>query len=211
MSSGADRRAPSSAPARGAPRTASLIAAGSQVLAEATAAEVSRALAGAGVRTILLKGPSFARWLYLADEPRTTLDVDLLVAPHDIAPAQAILARIGFEPLPTNDPDHASWTHAFAWVRGAAGVDLHVTLPGVGVDRAAAWDLLSRDTDGIAVGGIDVEVLAPAARALHVALHAGQHGRGGGQPPADLERALEVVDDELWETSASRGRRRGAA
>ena len=96
MSSGADRRAPSSAPARGAPRTASLIAAGSQVLAEATAAEVSRALAGAGVRTILLKGPSFARWLYLADEPRTTLDVDLLVAPHDIAPAQAILARIGF-------------------------------------------------------------------------------------------------------------------
>jgi hypothetical protein len=47
-------------------------------------AEVVEALRAAGVRSIVLKGPSIARWLYADGQPRPYGDTDLLVSPADL-------------------------------------------------------------------------------------------------------------------------------
>jgi hypothetical protein len=50
-------------------------------------------------------------------------------------------------------------------------------------------------------------VLSPAARAMHVGIHAGQHGPGFAGPMADLERALEQLPLEVWERATALARR----
>jgi hypothetical protein len=52
------------------------------------------------------------------------------------------------------------------------------------------------------VGGLEVEVLGPAARAMHVALHAAQHGVGRSQGVEDLARALDGLPLALWRSAA---------
>jgi hypothetical protein len=185
-------------------RHSRLVAAGAEVAVEATAAEVVGALQSAGIRAILLKGPSTARWLYDRESTRISIDVDLLIGPADRAAAEAVLARLGFTPFPSNVAGEEV-SHAYTWDRGAdgIGVDLHLNLPGVGVSSEDAWPILSRDTEKPVVGGLAVEVLPPAGRAMHVALHAAQHGPGFEQPIADLERALDLLPPETWEEAAA--------
>ena len=95
-----------------------------------------------------------------------------------------------------------SWwrEHATAWIRDGDGltVDLHRTLPGVGVEAEAAWRALSAVTDTVVVAGYPSRTLALPATALHVALHAAQHGTGWARPIAELQRALAAGDDDLW-------------
>jgi hypothetical protein len=185
-------------------RRSALIAAGAGLAVEATTAEVAGALRRAGIRTILLKGPSFARWLYGPESTRLSVDVDLLVAPADRAAAEAVLSRLGFSPFPTNVAG-GEVKHAYCWERGldAITVDLHLTLPSVGVSSEDAWRVLSADTERLMVGGIPVEVLSPAARAMHAALHAAQHGPGFSGPLTDLQRALERLPPDVWHEAAT--------
>jgi hypothetical protein len=48
------------------------------------------------------------------------------------------------------------------------------------------------------VAGYQVATLALPGRALHVALHAAQHGTMRSQSIRDLERAIAVADAEVW-------------
>ena len=61
-------------------------------------AEVVTAFKDAGIPTILLKGPSIARWLYPAGG-RTYRDTDLLVPPSQFADAGSVLRSLGFTDL----------------------------------------------------------------------------------------------------------------
>jgi hypothetical protein len=184
-------------------RRTSVVALGANLAVEATAAEVVGALGEAGVRSVLLKGPSLARWLYDSNEPRLSIDVDLMIAPDDRATTEAVLTRLGFESFPSNVNDESR--HAGAWERPVdpVGVDVHLNLAGVGVSNDEAWRLLSRDTTRLSVGGIEVEVFAPPARALHVALHAAQHGARWEWGVQDLSRALNRLPLELWRRAAA--------
>jgi hypothetical protein len=157
-----------------------------------------------GVRTILLKGPAVALWVYDADRPRAYGDTDLLVSPLDHATAEQVLVQLGFTKL-IDDADTPGWRHpAHPWRRIDDGseVDLHHTLVGVEATSEELWDALSERTMPMAVGGGEVEVLTPPARALHVALHAAQHGARTTQPLLDLERALDALPDEIWSDAA---------
>jgi hypothetical protein len=148
----------------------------------------------------LLKGAVLARWLYDEGEQRTYADSDLLIAPHTAATASAILADLGFDPEPAGlvpgDPE----LHARSWVRprDAAIVELHHTLVGVEVPATELWKVLSAATEPMTLRGASVEVLTEPARALHVALHAAQHGKDWTQPMEDLRRAVERVPEEEW-------------
>jgi hypothetical protein len=82
-------------------------------------------------------------------------------------------------------------------------VDLHSTLPGLGVAPDMVWPVLAADTATMIVGGTDVEVLGDPARALLVALHAAHHGVKDAQALEDLARALEQVPEETWEEAAA--------
>lgn len=168
--------------------------------ADLVTVEVVVALRRTGVRAILLKGPSVARWLYDGGADRPYVDCDLLVAPQDHARAEDVLRGLGFARV-LGDEDTPGWRQAgHGWSRGPAHpeVDLHHTLTGVEATARELWETLTAETETIQLGGIEVDVLSPPARALHVALHAAQHGIRSYQPMRDLERALKGVDPETW-------------
>jgi hypothetical protein len=154
------------------------------------------------VRSVLLKGPAVARWLY-RDDPavRSYVDVDLLVSVGSFPRVTAVLSELGFElSLAEVALPHGRRPHAETWERPGDGfmVDLHSTLPGVGVAPELAWRVLAADTAAMTVGGAEVEVLGEPARALLVALHAAHHGVKEGQTREDLSRALAQVPVETW-------------
>jgi hypothetical protein len=166
-------------------------------------AELVAELEAAGVPAILLKGPAIAAWLYHGRGVRTYGDTDLLVPPGRWDLAMATLRRLGFEDGLGGmaHPRMESFTsHPLA--RAGQDVDLHCTLWGIQVPPERAWEVLSARTEPMNVGGRALSVLAPPARAMHVALHAAQHGYDEGKPVLDLELALEVLPDELWAEAA---------
>ena len=170
------------------------------------AGEVVGAFQGAGVRAVLLKGAAISTWLYDDGAPRGYNDVDLLVAPDRWPAAEAVLRDLGFDlAMPRTSPLEEA-AHARTWARGAEVVDLHHTLWGVGVPPARAWELLSAETQTLALGGGHVEALDLPARALHVALHAAQNGAGGRKSLRDLARAADRVPVEVWRQAASLAR-----
>lgn len=168
--------------------------------------EVVDALRGAGVRAILLKGPTLATWLYEGGPARGYADSDLLVAPGNMDAAERVLERLGFELAPIESP------HARTWARPGSGgqVDLHFTLPGLSIAPADAWSEIAARTETVSVGGTDVEAPAPPVRALLVPLHAVHHGADVERPMMDLRRALERVPETIWRDAAVLAQRLGA-
>jgi hypothetical protein len=178
-----------------------LVAAGTRLAIDAGTAELIERLERVGVRALLLKGASVARWLYPNGTGRSYDDCDLLVGPLDFATAEHVLRSAGFTGLLAEMGMPSWWCeHATVWRRRSDGlcVDLHRTLVGVCVDDATTWRVLSTEPDEIVVAGRRVPVLGLPARALHVALHAAQHGHRWGPWITDVERALAVGDDQLW-------------
>ncbi len=169
------------------------------------AVEVGANLADAGVRALVLKGAAIATWLYDDGGTRPYGDADLLVSPSDFARAEGVLAEVGFvlrrpglSPLEETD-------HGRMWGRQESTVDLHRSVWGVGVGPTRAWTVLTRDTEVLHVGGGDIEVLGLPARALHVALHAVQHG-AEAKPRQDLVRAGSRVSLDTWRQAAELAR-----
>jgi hypothetical protein len=176
---------------------------------DAVALEVAGELERSDVPCILLKGRSIAGWLYGRSEPRSYGDADLLVRSSDQARAQDVLKRLAFEP----DQD-ASWISGWSnpaqpWVRARDGalVDLHVGLAGTGIEPDALWRVLSGETEALRMAGSEVRVLAPAARALHIALHVTQHEGGRGQALRDLVLAVDRLDTDVWLAAGELARR----
>jgi Uncharacterised nucleotidyltransferase len=159
-------------------------------------AEVFAALHAAGVPAIVLKGASVARWLY-DDTPRYSSDVDLVVAPASLEAAEAVLRSLAFQPSHGDE-------HARDWARERDGmvVDLHETIVGVHVDPEVLWAELTSESERMELAGEEIAVLNPPARALHLALHAAQHGVGVSTALEDLERALARLAAERWGEAA---------
>ena len=164
----------------------------------ALAREVIPLLADAGVRPIVLKGPAIRQWLYERSEQRGSVDLDLLVAPSDFERAERILRDAGF------DAEAHGWSTDAHGLRRPSGeaVDLHQSLPGVGVTPDVAWGLLSADTAPLIIAGVEAECLPVSARALHLSLHARQHPEAP-KPREDLERGLAILEQPTWREAAA--------
>ena len=172
-------------------------------------AEVLRAFEREGIRSLLLKGATFARWLYHNSAPRAYADCDLLVRPGDHARAERALAELGFEPTHDENEMPDWWhEHAVAWLRhsDAAVVDLHRTLDGVGVDAATLWQTLSSEAEPVAVADYEASALAIPGRAFHLALHAAQHGEQWGAVVDEVELAAKREDISTWRAAAALAR-----
>jgi hypothetical protein len=169
---------------------------------DAVTAEVTEGFDAAGVPSILLKGPTLARWLY-DDGSRGYTDSDLLVDPDRIEAARQELRRLGFEPAFGALPHPGMEAPlGVAWRRGPFLVDLHETLPGAEAPPARVWQALSAATTAMEVGGRSVRVLNEHARLAHVALHAAHHGPLVAPPIADLAAALARLDTDSWQAAA---------
>jgi len=171
---------------------------------DAATAEVLGEFRAIGVEALLLKGPSIARWLY--DGTRGYTDCDLWVRPGNGEAAERVLRGLGYEKAVDKGGLPDWWQeHGSDWTRSADGVcvDLHRTLPGVGVDAESAWRTLSATTETLEVACYPARALSLPARALHIALHAAHHGPAWGAVLADLERACDRVDDTVWVQGAA--------
>ena len=175
------------------------------------AAEVMAAFEASGCRAILLKGPTFASWLYTDGSTRHYGDVDALVDPRAAELAEGVLRDLGFERLRADESSVENSTVARDWVRGDVDkVDLHLALEGAACDGDSVFETLWHHTETIRVGGAQVVALDVAGRALHIALHASQHGAIERQPMEDLSRALDQLDAAAWGVAADLARLVGA-
>ncbi len=165
-------------------------------------AEVTRALEDASIESIVIKGPAIATWLYGDDIARLYTDTDLLIRRRDWAKAMETLDLLGFQDDlgPMAHPRMESGAgHLWARVSDNAEADLHYTLFGIGAKPEELWEAFSEDAVREPIGGVEVSMPSHAARLLHIALHAVQHG-GEAQvkPMADLKTALAKVPEETW-------------
>jgi hypothetical protein len=167
---------------------------------DAVAAEVTGALAEAGIRAILLKGASFADWLYRDGSQRPYQDVDLLVAPACFEATIDVLRDCGFR-----DRFVGPQALTETWFRphDPVPVDLHRSLRGTGVSPTSVWERLSDTTETLRVGTRNVEVLSEPARAFHVAHNAFKDKlKEGSSSRRDLSLAVSRVDLETWRAAA---------
>jgi hypothetical protein len=174
-------------------------------------AEAVVALGDAGVRSILLKGPSFDALLYEPGEPRLYTDIDLLIPAADGERARSVLEALGYRQRSAREPE-AVVEHATVWKRSSDGmnVDLHTTLNGVPAGAVDPWEVLAADTETMEVGGTTVEILSEPGRAMHVAIHAALPGDSGRKTLLDLDRALERLPASTWAAAAALAERLGA-
>jgi hypothetical protein len=107
----------------------------------AIADEVVTALARAGIPAALLKGISYAGWLYREPGERPMTDVDLMVPIPAFGAAAAVLRRLGYwhaGPPAQRAPRH----HAMGFKRPRASLDLHRAPAQIGriaIDLDAVW------------------------------------------------------------------------
>ena len=168
-------------------------------------ARVVSALTARGVESLLLKGPVAARRLYADDEPRFYGDTDLLVAPHCLDAARQTLRELGYEPRFGDRSAALIGHHGTHWhLQGSLlEVDLHHTLTGVLASSEALWEALCAHASTMEVDGTPVRVPNDAALALHLALHAAQHGIACEAPRNDLRRAVVQLEAGTWRAAAA--------
>ena len=186
---------------------ARLMSVGKAMVNDMTAGTVCARLDMQGVRSILLKGPTIATWLYEPGE-RPYEDVDIIVDPSRRPEAERVLIDLGFKsaPWPLHElerPVNLPWAKASGEV-----VDLHVSLPFLEHFRPQAiFEELFAASEERSIGGWNVRVLREPARLFHVALHALAHGSLERKPQEDLSRALEQIPRQTWEEAANFARR----
>lgn len=166
---------------------------------EAATRELAAALRDRNLRGIVLKGPALGRWLYDDMADRVSQDIDVLVSWDDLDAVEDVLRTIGWRYLGI-DRVGKDRPHCRIWERPDNGLilELHRTLAGIGVAPSRTWEVLSAHTEELSGSGLPIEVLDVPARALHVALHATQHGTGMARTQEDLRLALQRVSPALW-------------
>jgi hypothetical protein len=180
---------------------------------DAAAEDALNALDAAGVAALLLKGPALAQTLYRPDEHRGYFDVDLLVAPGDLAAAGSVLASLGYGNVSELQgvDDVAGILHAQLFSRLDAGfgnvsIDLHWRLAGCDAPPQTVWNALISHRTTVELGGRRVATLGSSGRALHLALHAAQHGPDDLKAMGDLDRGLIRLPPQLWVEAAQLAR-----
>ena len=202
--------------ARGAVPGRALLDAARALGCDRISAEVVGAFQDAGIPSILLKGPSIARWLYPSGG-RTYVDTDLLVPASEFSRAGALLESLGFTELLEGfhpferglGPDvEIAFARPELGHGGAGFVDLHRNLPKLSTSDEFLWEALSAGTETIGVGDVKVCVLGRTPLALHVILHAVQHGFHS-HTSEDLRRAVAVMSADDWRPVADLAARLG--
>jgi hypothetical protein len=165
-------------------------------------AEVVRALAGADIAAILLKGPAIVDQLYDPGEHRPYVDCDLLIPAAAEPAVVSVLRELGFAPAPGFGVPDPGVANEHEWHRGGDHVDLHGSLLGIGAPAESVWPTLAADAPWMLVAGQPVRVLAPGGLALLLALHAAADGPSGEKPLEDLRRGLARLGDTAWHEAA---------
>lgn len=160
----------------------------------------------AGIRVLLLKGPSTTRWLYPPHRQRGYADTDVLLHLADRSRASEVLLGLGFKaPLagasPVEQGDHSDTFIAPAspgvWFPGAE-VDVHHRISGVTVTPERAWSVLMDHLEPLTLLGRPTTALDSVARTVVIVLHAARDGLRKPQSLEDLRRLDGRLNLEDW-------------
>ena len=168
-------------------------------------ARVMAALESSGIAALLLKGPVVARRLYAEHEQRFYGDTDVLVSPAEVVAAGRTLCALGYEQVGGDRAAALIGHHGSHWRRPGSllTVDLHHRLTGVRGSADELWRALWQHAARMEVQGTAVRVPDTPALALHVALHAAQHGIARKTPLRDLEHAVRRLPADDWLAAAA--------
>lgn len=160
-----------------------------------------RALDGAGVEPIALKGFALARTLYASSTERPSLDMDVLIDVQDVEAVHGAMRSIGWE-LPFGVRGQYT-SHQFTWATGEAGptramIDFHWRITNrPSLSRTLTHNHVYARSRVIEVDGTPVRVIHPIDALLHAVIHIVAHHRGEAIP------ALWYLDIALLERSLS--------
>jgi hypothetical protein len=167
------------------------------------------AFKSAGAEALLLKGPALARRLYDQGEVRGYSDIDLLVPPRDLASVRDALTELGYKKAEEvfGIDDVGGVQHGEIWARageqgGPLCIDLHWRLSRCEAPGEVVWEVLAQGRGSIELAGEKAAVLGDDGLALHLALHAAQHGPEDTKAIGDLARGLERWPPEVWLSAA---------
>lgn len=188
-------------PASGGVVTARMAGQVMSLFVDHVTASITAELESRNIKSILLKGPFFARLFYARDEARYYTDTDLLVRNADVGRAEQSLRGCGFVRVDRDEDwigPAPKYSHTFQRPTDGAIVDLHWRLSGAGASPDEVWSAAIEHAVELEVGGRPVAGLDPAASALLVALHNAHHGTGRPTTLADLDRAVDRLGYATW-------------
>ena len=183
-------------------------------------AAILRAMDGAGIPAIPLKGASLAAIVYGDIALRPMGDIDILVRPADMQAAVGTLRGLGYGSAYAFDPaSEESISHHMPPMSadGRAPVELHWTLvhprAAARIGRSEIEDAWSRAVPA-AIDGVPARMLAPEDQLLHLCMHASVHHQFGVGLRAfvDIAEACRRFEQELdWTQVTRRANRWGVA
>lgn len=170
---------------------------------------VEAALKAVDVPYLLVKGPALVVQYY-GEDPRLrdSVDLDILVRPHQLARALEALESSGCQLIDANWPLlTAANVHELRLLAPSGGaIDLHWSLgPGAGADAyAPAVETLLARSQLIGIDGLLVRTLDWADTVVHVAVHAASSGGNRLIWCADLRAALAQAPPDASDLLVSR-------
>lgn len=174
--------------------------------------QATDALRAAGVRVLSFKGLALAAQAHGDFAARGSGDLDLLVAPSEVAGARAALAGAGWTPdssYPTPGPTWA-WRHTMrnyyeiALHGSGLSIDLHWHL-GLARSGAPSFDTLWNRRTSVLVGGRDVATLSVADAWRHSAMHAAKDEWASLRSLVDVRLLGDAVEPSEDATVESAG------
>lgn len=174
--------------------------------------DLARLFAANGVRICALKGPALASRLYGDPTARSSVDLDLLVAPDDFERAHRALREQGYS---SGSEATASYLlrhgHHLQFAKpGQVSIELHFqSYAGFGVTLPASF-LMDRATP-YAFGAHSLLVPSPEDEVVYLAAHAAGHYFGRLLWLCDLKFLIARSPQLDWDLAAERSRAAGLA
>ncbi len=174
------------------------------MLVDAEGAAVVRLLDGEGIPTILLKGLArrAAGPLLPCGDARSTVDVDVLLAPADVDRAWTLLLGRGYSQVKKTGPAH----HAPILLGpGGVGVELHRAM-GSHLTPEESWRRANDDVRTVSWNGIKVLIPAPTELLWHGLTHALHHDLRAWRLRFFLDAASVLAGEEpvAWDIIGAR-------
>lgn len=134
--------------------------------------QIGAALDAAGITWAVLKGFATAHLDYPDPSMRQSADVDLLVAPAELAHALEVLGGLGWSQAYALPRDHLEFTHAVTLRNERhVEVDLHQRIGHRALGRLVPTDELLAARRPFEIAGRRLHALSDADRVIHAGLH----------------------------------------
>ncbi len=170
--------------------------------------EILRALYSASIPAVVLKGPVLGERIYPNPSIRSSADLDVLVAPANLARATAVLGEIGYEPAAEPKARFLRKYHYHIMFNRACPpvLELHFNLSNGFGTVIPAEEFLSRAQTYRTSQGTAAGILSPEDELLYLSIHSAGHRFLRLSWLCDIKLLVRQHPDLNWEVVLARAR-----